>query len=100
MWLDMENPATPHLTVCIIRWASQREVTQWCGCDGASGLTSSDTSQTQAQGFESPQPNIYPISTAGVKEGASPTDPKLQDLHKAAIRFSERSPNQVPVLIM
>ena len=33
----------------------------WCGCRRAGGLTSSDTSQAQNQGFELTHPNIYSI---------------------------------------
>ena len=45
----------------------------------ADGLMTSDTSQTQIQGFELAHPNIYPVDE--LHEGASPTDLKLQDLH-------------------
>ena len=50
----------------------------------ARGLTSlDDNSQVEIQAFELTYPSNYPTDelTAGVHEGDSPTDPKLQDLH-------------------
>lgn len=64
----------------------ERPSTQWwCGYRRVRrdrGLTSSNHSQAQIQGFEMAHPNVYHIyKLLEHMQGASPTVPKLPDLH-------------------
>lgn len=66
------------------------------------GWPSQITSQVQIQGFELAHPNIYSIIDELLEcMRASSGDPKLQVLHdRGQYKISERSPSEVPVLIM
>ena len=71
------------------------------GCENPSGLTSSDTSQAQIQGFELAHPNIYPINE--LLECMKGLVLQIQNyrisMTQGNNRISERSPSEVPVLI-
>lgn len=54
----------------------------WYGPRRVGRLINSATSQAQNQGLELADPNIYPIyDLLEHVKGASPKDPKVQDLH-------------------
>ena len=48
---------------------------------GARGLTSSDTTQAQIQGFKLAHPNVYPIYAAGIHKGTSPAKFRTIEFH-------------------
>lgn len=68
----------------------------------ASGLTCSDTSQAQIQGFELAHPNIYTID--GLLECVNGSIPQNQNyrisITQGNNRMSRKSPNEEPVLLL
>ena len=74
----------------------------WCGCRRAGRLTNSATTQAQIQGFELAHPNIYPIYELleCVKVPVLQIQNYRISMTQGNDRISERSPSEVPVLMV